>query len=146
MCRRANGGTAPAAVQGKVRLRGDCRQLKWYRSSPWGERGFCCDCGSTLFWRAAGMEVWSVSAGALSDQRGLVISEHIYIDSKPSFYDFADERPRTTGLEFTVRTLVDLEEKFGGDFAAQAIAQLRQMHGDAFAQKVAAGIAAAKRA
>ena len=142
MCRKANGGTAPAAAQGKVKLRGSCPQLKWYRSSPWGERGFCSDCGSTLFWRAAGMEFWSVSAGALSDQRGLEISEHIYIDAKPSFYDFADERPRTTGLDFTVRALAGLQEKFGGDFTAQALGQLRQMHGDAFAQAVADGIAA----
>ena len=143
MCRKANGGTALAAVRGRVEFKADCPELAWYRSSPWGERGFCRACGSTLFWRAAGSKLWNVSAGALSDhdQDALEITEHIYIDDKPSFYDFADERPRSTGADFTVRVISGMQKQLGGDFAAQAIAQLRQMHGDEFADQVAAGIA-----
>ena len=140
MCRKANGGTALAVVNGRVELKGDCPQLKWYRSSPWGERGFCSACGSTLFWRAAESEIWSVSAGALADQSRLEICEHIYIDDKPAFYDFADDSPRTTGVDFTARVLADMQGKFGGDFCVQAVAQLRQMHGDEFADRVTAGI------
>ena len=137
MCRKANGGTALAVISAKVKLRGECRQLKWYRSSPWGERGFCSACGSTLFWRGAGMERWSVSVGALACQQQLKIAEHIHIDAKPAFYDFADDCPRITGVDFTARALTDLQEKFGGDFTNQALAQLRSMHGDIFAQAVA---------
>ncbi len=28
--------------------------LVWYASSDRGERGFCCHCGSSLFWRVPG--------------------------------------------------------------------------------------------
>ena len=28
--------------------------LKWYRSSDWARRGFCANCGSSLFWEMDG--------------------------------------------------------------------------------------------
>ena len=74
--------------------------LVCYASSDFGERGFCRDCGSSLFWRERGAERdWAVSVGALDDGHGQRIAEHIWIDDKPEFYDFADDAPRKTAAE-----------------------------------------------
>lgn len=72
--------------------------LAWYRGSKWAERGFCQRCGTSLFWRLAedpgAMTV--VSSEALDDAGDLALGRHIYIDAKPPYYDFADDRPRVT--------------------------------------------------
>jgi len=74
------------------------RGLKWYDASDVGERGFCSDCGSTLFWRSKDAEPgdWAVSAGTLPDGAVSRIFEHIWIDDKPAYYEFADDSPRRT--------------------------------------------------
>ena len=72
--------------------------LTWYRSSKWGERGFCGRCGTSLFWRLAGdpTAMLAVSAEAFDDADDLSLDRHIYIDAKPARYAFADDRPRLT--------------------------------------------------
>ncbi len=74
--------------------------LDWYASSDRGERGFCRHCGSTLFWREPGeARDWAVSVGTLAEGHGQEIVEHIWIDDKPDFYDFADDAPRKTAAQ-----------------------------------------------
>jgi len=75
--------------------------LAWYRSSKWGERGFCRNCGTSLFWRLADdpAAMLAVSAEAFDDAADLKLDRHIYIDHKPARYDFADDRPRLTEAE-----------------------------------------------
>lgn len=78
--------------------------LVWHRSSDWAERGFCGQCGTSLFWRLAGEPAdWVVSLNALGDDHGLTIHEHIWADQKPGFYDFSDAMPRVTEAEFLAR-------------------------------------------
>ncbi|MBU6371876.1 MAG: GFA family protein [Alphaproteobacteria bacterium] len=101
-CARWNGGpliTADFAegieVEGPVR---------WFASSEWAERGSCERCGSALLWRLRDGSMINVSAGALDDQtiiRG--VDEHIYVDSKPAYYDFADDAPRLTAAQHLER-------------------------------------------
>jgi hypothetical protein len=74
--------------------------LVWFASSDIGERGFCRDCGASLFWRKTGAERhWAVSVGAIGECHEQEIVEHIWIDDKPDFYDFADGAPRKTAAE-----------------------------------------------
>lgn len=74
--------------------------LKWFRSSEKGERGFCTNCGSTLFWRSVGAgAAMSVSAHALQDDHGLELEQHIWVDDKPDWYEFADDAPRLTAAQ-----------------------------------------------
>jgi hypothetical protein len=74
--------------------------LAWYASSDHSERGFCGHCGSTLFWRRSGAKRdWAVSVGTLENGHGQRIAEHIWVDDKPGFYDFADDAPRLTAAE-----------------------------------------------
>lgn len=71
--------------------------LKWFRSSDEAERGFCSECGASLFWRPVGGEGISVAAGSLDDAKGLKLVGHIYCDSIPDYYRLADDLPKFPG-------------------------------------------------
>ena len=78
--------------------------LAWYASSDFAERGFCRHCGSTLFWRRQGeARDWAVSIGSLAEGHNQRIAEHIWVDDKPDFYDFADHAPRLTAAQAMAR-------------------------------------------
>ena len=78
--------------------------LRWYESSDWAERGFCSTCGSTLFYRLKqSPDKLSTGAGFFNLPTGLSISEHIFIDEKPDYYDFSGDAPRLTGAEVMAR-------------------------------------------
>lgn len=97
-CRRWSGGGPLIAVRfiGGIAFDAD-GALRWFASSTHGERGFCSRCGSSLFWRSPGAgNDASASLGALQEDHGLVIGAHIWIEDKPDWYDFADDRPRYT--------------------------------------------------
>ncbi len=81
-----------------------------FRSSEWGERGFCTKCGSILFWKTAGKDRYTFTAGSLDDQAGLKFTREIFIDDKPPYYDFANETERLTGAESTA-TYLDSSDK-----------------------------------
>ena len=144
MCRRWSGGAPFTAFHAAVRLLAE-DSLRWRKSSEWGERGFCGECGTPLFWRAAGMPEWAVSAGALDDEKNLAVEKHIYIDDKPGFYDFADDAPRFTGAQFTAEVLAELAPRFGEGFLQDALAKARAQNGDVFADEVARLIAQAQK-
>jgi hypothetical protein len=99
-CRRWNSGPLMSLdMVGGVTLTKD-EGLVWYRSSDHGERGFCRQCGSGLFWRRPGAERdWGVSAGALDDPSGLMIARLIWVDDTPGFHEFADDAPRLTASQ-----------------------------------------------
>ena len=69
--------------------------LKWYASSDWAERGFCSDCGASLFYRLKGDDARiSVAAGCLDQPTGLTAYRHIYVKDKGDYYDIADDLPQ----------------------------------------------------
>lgn len=70
------GSEAVSFTQGADRVR-------WYRSSPPAERGFCRDCGSSLFFRS---ERWP---GELHIALGVMDAP---IDRRPQGHVFADNR------------------------------------------------------
>lgn len=78
----------------------DDTDLGAYQSSEWGERLFCKACGTPLFWRSLDGKHAVVSAGALDDKSGLQLVSQIYIDEKPSYYEFANKTATMTGPEF----------------------------------------------
>jgi hypothetical protein len=61
--------------------------LKWYRSGPETERGFCGACGSTLFFRRDGAERISIAAGVFDGATGLELKAHIFADDKGDYYE-----------------------------------------------------------
>lgn len=104
MCRKSGSGGPTISVDCEnVKINGE-DNLSWYRSSKSAERGFCKKCGSSLFFRLIdGSSYMNVSTGVLDDESGITIRDHIYVDCKPSYYDFADKCPRFTEAEFLAK-------------------------------------------
>lgn len=71
--------------------------VRWFRSSDIAERGFCPECGSSMFWRLNGRDTLSVSAAALANPTGLRLAEHIYVADKGDYYEIADDLPQSAG-------------------------------------------------
>ncbi len=99
MCRRWSGGPGMAVSVGSISFTG-ADELRTYDSSEWAERGFCGVCGSNLFYRLKEQDRYVVWNGALDDPTDFELTGEIYIDEKPSSYDFAGDHPRLTGQEF----------------------------------------------
>lgn len=68
--------------------------LRWYRSSPKAERGFCERCGSNLFWRPAHGDYLSIMAGTLDVPTGLHAESHVFVGSKSDYYSLRDDLPQ----------------------------------------------------
>lgn len=60
--------------------------LRWYRASDRAQRGFCSQCGSTLFWQADGQDTISIAAGSLDGPTGLTTEGHIFCADRGDYY------------------------------------------------------------
>ncbi|MGB0671215.1 MAG: GFA family protein [Rhodospirillales bacterium] len=67
--------------------------LRWYRSGPNSERGFCGTCGAALFFRVDGSDQIAIGAGSIDGETGLKTAAHIYVADKGDYYDITDGRP-----------------------------------------------------
>ena len=113
MCRRWHGGPGIGVeFTDGVSVSGGSETLKWFESSEWAERGFCSKCGSTLFYRLKQQpDALHAQAGQFDLPDGLTIREHIFIDDKRDYYDFAGDAPRLTGAELMARFAAEQEGK-----------------------------------
>ncbi|MDP6572257.1 MAG: GFA family protein [Rhodospirillales bacterium] len=75
----------------------DERGLKWYQSSREALRGFCAECGSSLFWNAPERSGISIAAGSLDQPSGLDTAEHIFVADKADYYAITDGLPQSPG-------------------------------------------------
>ena len=98
-CRRFNGNVGAYTATDRnnlVMIRED--GLKWYRSTqdetPNVYRGFCRNCGSSLFWDPRGKTNISIAAGAIDPPTRLKTTRHVWVDQKSDYYDIADNLPR----------------------------------------------------
>ena len=69
--------------------------LKWYASSDFAKRGFCVECGSTLFWKQNNSAAISVCAGSIDGKTGLKLSGHIFTADAGDYYVIAGGDTRT---------------------------------------------------
>lgn len=99
MCRRWIGGPFLSVRCGTSLAMQDGAPLRVHPSSEWGERGFCGECGASLFWRLRADGSTSVAAGAFDDAARFTLTEEIFIDHKPANYTFANETHKMTGEE-----------------------------------------------
>jgi hypothetical protein len=100
MCRRWGGGpglSVKAAGEADVSGRD---YVSLYKSSEWGMRHFCRECGSHLFYSAPSAGYFGVSAGTIDDLDGLAFTTEIYVDCKPDAYAFANPTRKLTEAEF----------------------------------------------
>ena len=70
--------------------------LKWFRSSNEARRGFCQECGASLFWERLGENKLSVAAGMLDSVQGIKTIGHIFIADKADYYEIDDDLPKYT--------------------------------------------------
>ena len=87
MCRRTHGhvGAYTAAPKSALELT-ESRGLKWYRSSDKARRGFCGECGASLFWERVVGDLVSIAAGTLDSPTGLTTTLQIYVAHAGDYY------------------------------------------------------------
>lgn len=84
-CRRSTGGSPYLSVQvGHVDLTGETH-IGTHRASAWGERGFCKNCGSTLFWRMQDAPLSNLAVGLFDDQSNWHVTTEIFVDHRPAW-------------------------------------------------------------
>ena len=86
-CRKQTGHfmAASAALKSTFELT-EKRGLKWYQSGSQSRRGFCGECGSTLFFESLGADRISFAAGTIDGPTGLEMPAHIYTMEKGDYY------------------------------------------------------------
>lgn len=95
MCRRSVGAQAVAwatLARSAITIRGDA--LRWHESSPRALRGFCMQCGTSLFFVArADPEMIDVTVGSLDEPDRCPPDCHIFVPSKVAWLPLAPALP-----------------------------------------------------
>jgi hypothetical protein len=96
-CRRAHGHVAAYTACARDHLVLTASDaLHWYEADE-RARGFCAECGASLFWRAAGRETVSIAAGTLDPPTGLRTIAHIHTRDQGDYYVIDGEGERHAG-------------------------------------------------
>jgi hypothetical protein len=102
-CRRWSGHTfAATAARREDLVLLESRGLRW-AASPESEsdarRGFCGECGSSLFWEAPARDTVSIAAGTLDEPTGLQVRGHVYVSQVGDYYELPEDGlPRSERL------------------------------------------------
>ena len=97
-CRRWSGHVVAASAASRATVTvGATEALSWYESSPGVRRGFCRNCGSSLFWDDEKAPTISIMAGTLDPPTGLATERHIFVADKGDYYRIGDGSPRHDG-------------------------------------------------
>jgi hypothetical protein len=101
-CRRWHGAPAQSTAASRERLAiTEQRGLRWVdspNSDAHARRGFCAECGSSLFWDAPDRDYIAIAAGSVDGDTGVRIAAHWYVGQKGDWYDLPDDGlPRHEG-------------------------------------------------
>jgi hypothetical protein len=87
-CRRTSGHfVAATACRRQAFALVEAETLRWYVAVPGYRRGFCGECGSSLFFEELGGERVSIAAGSLDEPQGLKIVAHIFAGEAGDYYE-----------------------------------------------------------
>ena len=103
-CRQRTGGASfTLTAEGAPQISGE-ENIGRYRSSDWGERTFCKECGNDLYFHLlpeSGMdEAWYVNAGLFADNADFALKLQIFPDCQAPYYHLSDDTPKMTEQEF----------------------------------------------
>ena len=90
LCRKFHGhfGAYTAANREHVHVNDKNGYLTWFHSSHNNaRRGFCINCGSSLFWDMDGAATLSIAAGTLDKPTKLKTTTEIFTDNKGDYYE-----------------------------------------------------------
>jgi hypothetical protein len=102
-CRRTSGHFVAATAcrrRAFTLVRDDT--LKWYLAVSGFRRGFCNECGSSLFFEEEGSDRISIAAGSLDEPQGLKIAAHIFASEAGDYYEIDAGVPVSQGGEHNV--------------------------------------------
>jgi hypothetical protein len=68
--------------------------LRWYPSSGKVRRGFCGECGASLFWNPIGRAKIAIAMGAFDGPTGSALHMHIFVAEKGDYYAISDGLPQ----------------------------------------------------
>jgi hypothetical protein len=96
-CRRTHGHFAAytACARDDLELV-ETRGLRWYELDE-SRRGFCGECGASVFWEREGSPTISIAAGTLDEPTGLRPSHHVFTANAGDYYELADALERRPG-------------------------------------------------
>jgi hypothetical protein len=100
-CRKSHGAAFASygsVMRSNLELLQGGEDLKSYQSSESVVRQFCSHCGSSMFWSRAQGEFaeWiSVALGTLDTHFTSDNQKHVELTSKASWYEMADQRPKS---------------------------------------------------
>ncbi len=94
-CRRWSGNVwAATAARREEVVFVEERGLRWIDSPDSdndARRGFCAECGSSLFWDAPGSERMAIAAGSLDEPTGLRTVAHVYVSQARDYEQLPDD-------------------------------------------------------
>ena len=97
-CQRWSGYVVAATQVDRDRLEiADGGALRWFESSRGIRRGFCGDCGSSLFWEVSATGSVSIMAGTLDPPTGLETQCDIFVGDKGDYYAIDGDLPQHAG-------------------------------------------------
>jgi hypothetical protein len=99
MCRHWSGGIFMSVGCGETVKFEEETNLGRYRGSPWGERIFCTQCGSSLVWQTQDGKFQHVSVQAFEDPGDFKLTLEVFHDRKPGSYAFVNETKKMTEAE-----------------------------------------------
>jgi hypothetical protein len=99
MCQRWGGGPLLAVHCGSEVVITGLPNVTVFQSSEWAERGFCASCGTHLYYRLRAANEYIVPVGLFRDGTQFRFDEQIFVDQKPSYYEFANSTARLTEAE-----------------------------------------------
>ena len=97
-CQRIHGNYAAYTAVDKGRLTlNTSHGLKWYQSSKNVRRGFCQECGASLFWEPLNKEYVCIAAGTLDTPTKLTTTRHIFVADAGDYYHLDDKLEKFPG-------------------------------------------------
>lgn len=76
----------------------DDKNLKWHRSlndfTPTVKKGFCSECGSSLFSDPTDSDTIAIAAGTLDEAKGLKVRGHVWMEQAGEYYEVDDGTPK----------------------------------------------------
>ncbi|SPH19505.1 hypothetical protein ASD8599_00231 [Ascidiaceihabitans donghaensis] len=97
MCRRHTSSMFMSlATDGEIDVQGP---FQTFQSSEWAERGFCSQCGSTLWYGTTHDGVRNLSAGLFDDAAGAPLKLEFFADAAPKGYALAGDHRKMTTVE-----------------------------------------------
>ena len=70
------------------------KSLKWFKSSKRAKRGFCSNCGASIFFKVLGTNSTCISAGIFNKPTKLKTSMEIFTKEKSDYYKISNNLPK----------------------------------------------------